>query len=206
MRPRLLGQVRGAGREGAQSRRSRGISRLHPHLGQIREVDEEGEVAARLLRKVAEIEEVVMRLVLLARVVPHHLQRLEHRVVVAREVGDARADGVDRPVAACERRRRRRPPVLEAEYANLRARIRYCAAYSEHGVNTTEKTTYSASGPPVLGDRADRRAVEVRLGQPQDLCRLRGRHTPSPPHLDRTRAPCSSHSSEWARMSTIIAE
>mmetsp|Transcript_19863 Transcript_19863/g.63772 ORF Transcript_19863/g.63772 Transcript_19863/m.63772 type:complete len:313 (-) Transcript_19863:294-1232(-) len=79
-----------------------------------------------------------MRLVLLARVVPHHLQRLEHRVVVAREVGDARADGVDRPVAACERRRRRRPPVL--------------------------------------GDRADRRAVEVRLGQPQDLCRLRGRH------------------------------
>ena len=138
-RPRLLGQVRGADREGAQSRRSRGISRLHPHLGQIREVDEEGEVAARLLRKVAEIEEVVMRLVLLARVVPHHLQRLEHRVVVAREVGDARADGVDRPVAACERRRRRRPPVLEAEYANLRARIRYCAAYSEHGVTTPER-------------------------------------------------------------------
>ena len=28
---------------------------------------------------------------------------------------------------------------LEAEYANLRARIRYCAAYSEHGVTTPER-------------------------------------------------------------------
>ena len=37
---------------------------------------------------------------------------------------------------------------LRVEYANFRARIRYCAAYSEHRVNTTDRNTvntYSAS-------------------------------------------------------------
>ena len=34
---------------------------------------------------------------------------------------------------------------LEAEYANLGARIRYCAAYSEHGVNTTERKTVNTA-------------------------------------------------------------
>ena len=36
-------------------------------------------------------------------------------------------------------------PILRVEYANIRARIRYCAAYSEHRVNTTEKNTVNTA-------------------------------------------------------------
>ena len=35
---------------------------------------------------------------------------------------------------------------LRAEYANLRAGRRYCAACSEHRVNTTERKTVNAAG------------------------------------------------------------
>ena len=36
-------------------------------------------------------------------------------------------------------------PLLRVEYANFRAGIRCCAAYSEHRVNTTEKNTVNTA-------------------------------------------------------------
>ena len=60
-------------------------------LAHIVQVDEEGDVAAWLLRKIAQVEQVVMSLVLLAWVIAHHLQGLELMVLIAREGRDARA-------------------------------------------------------------------------------------------------------------------
>ena len=69
-------------------------------LVHIVQVDEEGDVATWLLREVAQVEQVVMSLVLLAWVIAHHLQGLELMVLIAREGRDARADALDGPVGA----------------------------------------------------------------------------------------------------------
>lgn len=71
-------------------------------LRQLIEIDQESELPARLLGEVADVEQVVMGLVLLARVIAHHLERLERHLIVPGEGRDPFADPRDRPVLPLE--------------------------------------------------------------------------------------------------------